>query len=201
MSKCFSPRTTLSESADNCRKNGCWRINGNVQSVNGVNDGVLLAFAADDSGNVVYQQLYNNVGGILYTRRYWFGIWSNWADIALKSDSGIVNYKDRITSDFVSSYNGNSQQACIVTQTNGTKFAIINLSFRLKDGYKSGTEKEIMMFPLDLVPAKNVVLQFFANRKVGFAYLRSSSRTVIVTLPIDISSDTELDLLGNYQIV
>ena len=100
MSKCFSPQTTLSESANNCRKNGCWRINGNVQSVNGVDDGILFAFVADNDGNVVYQQLYNNVGGILYTRRYWFGVWSGWADIALKSDLTQYITVEKTTDDY-----------------------------------------------------------------------------------------------------
>ena len=86
LSKCLSPRDTLKESADNCRKNGCWRVNGDYQPVNGVNDGILLAFDAMGNGNVVYQQLFNNVGGALYVRRYWFNGWSNWVDIALKSD-------------------------------------------------------------------------------------------------------------------
>lgn len=86
MSKCLSPRDTLNESADNCRKNGCWRVNGDYQPVNGVNDGILLAFDAMGNGNVVYQQLFNNVGGALYVRRYWFNGWSDWVDIALKSD-------------------------------------------------------------------------------------------------------------------
>lgn len=86
LSKCFSPQDTLSESADNCRKNGCWRVNGNVQSVNKVNDGILLVFVADNDCNVVYQQLFNNVGSAIYIRRYWFGTWSGWVDIALKSN-------------------------------------------------------------------------------------------------------------------
>lgn len=86
MSKCLSPRDTLKESADNCRKNGCWRVNSNYQPVNGVDDGILLAFDALGDGNVVYQQLFNNVGGALYVRRYWFNGWSDWVDIALKSD-------------------------------------------------------------------------------------------------------------------
>lgn len=86
LSKCFSPQSTLSESADNCRRNGCWRINGKVQSVNGVDDGILLAFVADSNSNVVYQQLFNNVGSIIYIRKYWFGTWSSWETIALKSD-------------------------------------------------------------------------------------------------------------------
>lgn len=86
LSKCLSPRDTLKESADNCRKNGCWRVNGNYQPVNGVNDGILLAFDAVGNGNVVYQQLFNNVGPALYVRKYWFNGWSDWVDIALKSD-------------------------------------------------------------------------------------------------------------------
>ena len=86
LSKCFSPQDTLSESADNCRKNGCWRVNDNVQSVNKVNDGILLVFVADNDCNVVYQQLFNNVGSAIYIRRYWFGTWSDWVNIALKDD-------------------------------------------------------------------------------------------------------------------
>ena len=86
MSKCLSPRDTLKESADNCRRNGCWRVNGNYQSVNGVNDGILLAFDATGNENVIYQQLFNNVGPALYVRRYWFNGWSDWVNIATKSD-------------------------------------------------------------------------------------------------------------------
>lgn len=86
LSKCLSPRDTLKESADNCRRNGCWRVNGNYQSVNGVNDGILLTFDATGNENVIYQQLFNNVGPALYVRRYWFNGWSAWVDIALKSD-------------------------------------------------------------------------------------------------------------------
>lgn len=86
LSKCLSPRDMLKESADNCRKNGCWRVNGNYQPVNGVNDGILLAFDALGDGNIVYQQLFNNLGSALYVRKYWFNGWSAWVDIALKSD-------------------------------------------------------------------------------------------------------------------
>ena len=139
-------------------------------------------------------------GGTDYYGRVQNGTWT-WDSYALKSDSTIVNYKDKITSDFISLYNANSQQACVVRQTNGTKFAIINLAFKLKDGYKSGTEKELMIFPSDLVPSSNVVLQFYADRKLGFAYLNIFTRAVTVTIPIDTSSNSELNLLGYYQIV
>lgn len=165
---------------------GCFQFN--VSNGTGILEGVS-----------VFQMILESSGISLlaFKNGYWKTIWST----ALKSDSTIVNYKDKITSDFISLYNANSQQACVVRQPNGTKFAIINLAFKLKNGYTSGTEKELMIFPSDLVPSSNVVLQLYADKKVGFAYLNVLTRFVTVTIPIDTSSNSEFNLLGYYQIV
>ena len=116
------------------------------------------------------------------------------------SKSGIVNYKDQINSS-IGNYINNSQQACVNTFPNGDKFAIINLAFKFSNSYTSGTEFEIMNFPTELIPSKNVVLQFYAGKSIGFAYLRAASKSIIATMPIDVSASTEINLLGYYQIV
>lgn len=117
------------------------------------------------------------------------------------SKSGIVNYKDQIISSCIGNYINNSQQACVNTFPNGNKFAIINLAFKFSNSYTSGTEFEIMNFPTELIPSKNVVLQLYAGRSIGFAYLRAASKSIIATMPIDVSASTEINLLGYYQIV
>ena len=117
------------------------------------------------------------------------------------SKSGIVNYKDQINSSCIGNYINNSQQACVNTFPNGDKFAIINLAFKFSNSYTAGTEFEIMNFPTELIPSKNVVLQFYAGKSIGFAYLRAASKSIIATMPIDVSASTEINLLGYYQIV
>ena len=117
------------------------------------------------------------------------------------SKSGIVNYKDQIISSCIGNYINNSQQACVNTFPNGDKFAIINLAFKFSNSYTSGTEFEIMNFPTELIPSKNVVLQFYAGKSIGFAYLRAASKSIIATMPINVSASTEINLLGYYQIV
>lgn len=117
------------------------------------------------------------------------------------SKSGIINYKDQINSSCIGNYINNSQQACVNTFPNGDKFAIINLAFKFSNSYTSGTEFEIMNFPTELIPSKNVVLQFYAGRSIGFAYLNAASKSIIATMPIDVSASTEINLLGYYQIV
>ncbi len=159
MSKCLSPRDTLKESADNCRKNGCWRVNGNYQPVNGVNDGILLAFDAMGDGNVVYQQLFNNVGDALYVRRCWFNGWSDWVDIALKSD---LNTWEDITSDCTLA-NGISVGTFKVYKNTTQK--LIKMNGYLKITSEQQVSTILVRFPSDIeLIGYQYVLAYDANK-------------------------------------
>lgn len=118
----------------------------------------------------------------------------------LNSDSGIVNYKDKITSDIIENYNNNYQQASIVTMPSGSKFAIFDLAFNVKSNYKANMQIEIMNLPVELVPKRNVVLSAFNNKRATFAYISVSSNKMVFDTSVDITSAMELNIIGTYQI-
>ena len=169
MSKCLSPRDTLEESADNCRKNGCWRVNGDYQPVNGVNDGILLAFDAVGNGNVVYQQLFNNVGPALYVRRYWFNSWSDWVDIALKSDlTDIIMVKSFQGTSITIAENASEKVSIPISTPTGYK-VVGKISERWNGG------PEMYLSQIDLTPT--TFTGYAAN-------LRNSEATSIPTISV-----------------
>lgn len=121
---------------------------------------------------------------------------------AQKSDSGIVNYKDQITSDLINSYvETNFNQASVVTMTNGSKFAIINLTFNLKNSYTANAQIELMTFPKELRPQKNVVFFGYTNRKSSFVYYSVAKNKLMFIPSVNVTpNETELNIGGSYQI-
>lgn len=130
--------------------------------------------------------------------------WSTlpWNVYAIKSDSGIVNYKDQITSDLINSYvETNFNQASVVTMTNGSKFAIINLTFNLKNSYTANAQIELMTFPKELRPQKNVVFFGYTNRKSSFVYYSVAKNKLMFIPSVNVTpNETELNIGGSYQI-
>lgn len=111
-----------------------------------------------------------------------------------------MNYKDKITSDLISRYNDNYQQANIVTMPSGSKFAILNLAFNIKSSYQANTDIEIMYLPVEIITKKNVVLLGINDKKFAISYIRAETRAVVFIPSIDITPDMEIDIIGTYQI-
>lgn len=82
----------------------------------------------------------------------------------------------------------------------GSKFAIFNLAFHVKSNYNANMIINIMNLPVELVPKSNVVLSAFNDRRATFAYISASSNTVVFGTSVDITSTTELNIFGTYQI-